>query len=471
MKTSVAIGALFFGLCSACGGGGDGGSSPPPAPPSITTFTASETVVERGASIDLTATFVGVDAFVNQGVGPVESGVPITVNPDVDTTYTLSVVGEDGTTAHAEVLVRAYDFVFVVRTVADSGPFSLREAILDASAVAPGEAAIAFDLPLPATLTQTIDLPALSGDVAIVGPGAPADLTVSGGGTRRVFFVAGGRATFSNLTIAGGLAQGGTGGRGIGAGGGGAAGMGGGLFVNDGDVRLEDVVLSGNSAVGGAGGTTTNTGGPTHGGGGGGIGGNGSDAVGSDGGAGGSGGILGGAGGLGGVNGGASATAGGEGAGGGGGSNNSGTGAGAAGGFGGGGGAGGFGVSAPGGFGGGGGGSDPGGATGGVFAGTGGTDGGGGGGGLGGGIFVRAGRLSLVRVHFESNAATAGAGGAGGIFMGTPGGPGQGKGGALFMIGIAEVTGTDLTFSANAASDDSATPGDDDDVYGSIVTP
>ena len=72
-------------------------------------------------------------------------------------------------------------------------------------------------------------------------------------------------------------------------------------------------------------------------------------------------------------------------------------------------------------------------------------------------------RVDFVRVTFTGNTATGGLGGAG-----TNVGNGQGKGGAVFVLVPAEVTGVGLTFSGNAASDDTAIPGDDDDVFGPI---
>lgn len=111
---------------------------------------------------------------------------------------------------------------------------------------------------------------------ASAAPGVTVDAGGGAGGTRptRLFTVYGG-ATLNlvNLTLAGGLAQGGDGGN---PGGGGGAGMGGAVFVDGAtsSLRADSVTFRGNAAVGGAGGVglADNTGG----GGGGGLGGGGS---------------------------------------------------------------------------------------------------------------------------------------------------------------------------------------------------
>ena len=89
--------------------------------------------------------------------------------------------------------------------------------------------------------------------------------------------------------------------------------------------------------------------------------------------------------------------------------------------------------------------------------------GGGGGAGLGGAIFVRAGVLHVAGCTFDSNTAT---GGLPGLGMGAT--AGQGKGGAIYVMTGVLATSTDTTYSANAASDDAATSGDDEDVFGTM---
>jgi autotransporter-associated beta strand protein len=78
--------------------------------------------------------------------------------------------------------------------------------------------------------------------------------TLSGQNLNRIFFVnAPGQAVeINNLTLSGGLAQGGAGGTG-GGGGGGGAGLGGAVFVNAGSVTFSSIAFASNSAKGGNG--------------------------------------------------------------------------------------------------------------------------------------------------------------------------------------------------------------------------
>jgi uncharacterized repeat protein (TIGR01451 family) len=360
-----------------------------------------------------------------------------------------------------------------------AGDVSLREAIANSAA---GNT-IEFDAALAGS-TLTLTLGDLVIDKDLIIDGAAADpLTISGGSTQRVFFVESGTVTIQNLTITGGLAQGGDGGAGDGQSGGGGAGLGGGIFVNFGaDLTVENVTVDSNSAVGGAGGISPSTGGS--GAGGGGIGGDGlTPGSGGDGGAGG---VLGGAGGAGSSDSGIDGSDGGDGAGGGGGGASSEAerpgGRGGSGGFGGGGGAGGSatnpatdsGRGGAGGFGGGGGGAGyasgvavpGGGGVAGEFGGEGANlsnlaNDGGGGAGLGAGIFVRSGgSLTLRDTAFTDNTATGGSGA----------NPGQGKGGGLFVMdGATLVNQGGMTFSGNTASDEGNTIGDNNDVYKAVV--
>ena len=75
--------------------------------------------------------------------------------------------------------------VIDVSSLANSGPGTLRQAILDANAT-PGQDRIEFSV--TGTITLGSNLPNITGGVEIVGPG-PGSLTVDGGGTNRTFFV------------------------------------------------------------------------------------------------------------------------------------------------------------------------------------------------------------------------------------------------------------------------------------------
>jgi hypothetical protein len=360
---------------------------------------------------------------------------------------------------------------FLQLTVAnfnDSGPGSLRQAILDS--VSP--TSIEFSNGLFSTNSGVINLVTvgdttfgpssfiITNQVSINGPAGSNGLVLArsdGAPAMRLFFVApDGSLTLKNLTLTNGLAQGGAGGSGSqrGGSGGGGAGMGGAIF-SWGALELENATLTGNQALGGAGGGSTPPGGGDgSGGGGGGMGGDG--AVGGGASTGGNGGgPTGGAGGTGTGSGGSGGLAGGGG-GGGSGSGGGGSGGGGTGGFGGGGGGGGAydtvgfggGIGGSGGaagFGGGGGG--PGGGTpggtvgapgfgGGVSGATADNSGnvgsaGGGGAGLGGAVFGIYALLTVTNSTFSGNAAV---GGSGGNLSGSLGSNAVGMGGAIFVV-------------------------------------
>src|SRR5262245_52558462 len=100
---------------------------------------------------------------------------------------------------------RTVPSTFTVRNLADSGPGSLRQAVLDANAN-PGADLIAF---APAASGGTIALTggelSVTGDLTIVGPGAHR-LSVSGNHARRVFDVSAGvTVTIAGMTMRDGL--------------------------------------------------------------------------------------------------------------------------------------------------------------------------------------------------------------------------------------------------------------------------
>jgi hypothetical protein len=117
---------------------------------------------------------------------------------------------------------------------------SLRQAV-NLAALFPVVETIAFDPAVFGTTPHTITL--TQGQLAlddratttITGPGANL-LTVSGGGKSRVFYIEGGSATISGLTLSGGHAD-----------------AGGGLYDNGATVSLSDCIISGNSATDGGG--------------------------------------------------------------------------------------------------------------------------------------------------------------------------------------------------------------------------
>ncbi|MBN1678660.1 MAG: hypothetical protein JW966_00115 [Anaerolineae bacterium] len=95
----------------------------------------------------------------------------------------------------------------VVTTTADSGPGSLRQAILDAN-VLPGADTITFSLSAPAAITLADTLPLITDDLTISGPGAD-QLTVDGAHAYRVFHVSDDVTfTLEGVTVTGGRISG-----------------------------------------------------------------------------------------------------------------------------------------------------------------------------------------------------------------------------------------------------------------------
>src|SRR5262249_13530604 len=96
---------------------------------------------------------------------------------------------------------------FVVSSAADSGPGTLRQAMLDANATA-GPHAIGFSLPTGTTIGLTSgQIEITGGDVTIRGPGRNR-LTISGSHSSRIFHVKAGVLSLKSLTLRDGLALG-----------------------------------------------------------------------------------------------------------------------------------------------------------------------------------------------------------------------------------------------------------------------
>jgi hypothetical protein len=129
---------------------------------------------------------------------------------------------------------RTLPSTFTVHNLLDSGPGSLRQAILDANAH-PGADLIHFTDPARGTLTLTSGPLTITDDLLVSGPGARA-LAVSGNAASRVFHLSRGvTALLANLTITRGQGDGG-----------------GGIWNEGGRLTLAAVVLSDNRALGSA---------------------------------------------------------------------------------------------------------------------------------------------------------------------------------------------------------------------------
>jgi hypothetical protein len=106
---------LLTAVAAACGGGSftggnDGGNdtSPDAGPTStavIQSFTASQPSIALGATVQLTATFTGGTGVIDHQVGTVQSGVPVTVTPTANATWTLIVTDPNNVPVTASVTV------------------------------------------------------------------------------------------------------------------------------------------------------------------------------------------------------------------------------------------------------------------------------------------------------------------------------------------------------------------------------
>jgi len=99
---------------------------------------------------------------------------------------------------------------YTVANTNDSGPGSLRQAILDANASSGVADTIDFDLSLsgPQTITLASQLPTITDGAGLTIDGGSADITLSGNNAVRVFVVGNSaKLTLNNLTVANGRAD------------------------------------------------------------------------------------------------------------------------------------------------------------------------------------------------------------------------------------------------------------------------
>src|SRR5262245_57822811 len=126
---------------------------------------------------------------------------------------------------------RTVPSTFLVENLADDGPGSLRQAVLDANA-AKGPDLIAFAAGLSGTIALTSGQLDITDDLTLDGPGAEV-LAVSGNDASRVFQIASGlTVAIDDLTITRGRAD-----------------NGGGIWNQGGNLTLTRVVMSDNQAI------------------------------------------------------------------------------------------------------------------------------------------------------------------------------------------------------------------------------
>jgi hypothetical protein len=134
---------------------------------------------------------------------------------------------------------RVVPSIFTVRSLADSGPGSLRQAVLDADAQ-PGHSTIRFADRLHGTIALTSGELGLTADLTIHGPGENR-ITVSGNHASRIFDISAGvTVTIAGLRMTHGLANGNSP----------VLASSGGAILNYGHLTLASDVLSNNQAVG-----------------------------------------------------------------------------------------------------------------------------------------------------------------------------------------------------------------------------
>ena len=131
---------------------------------------------------------------------------------------------------------------FSVTNLGDSGPGSLRQAILDSNG-APGADRVLFKSGLSGTVSLTGGQLSITGPLDVIGPGASV-IAVRGNGTSRIFHAGpvpvGTPVTISGLTVAGGNA------------GTGSSSDGGGIKDSGAALTVSESVVTGNTSVAGA---------------------------------------------------------------------------------------------------------------------------------------------------------------------------------------------------------------------------
>jgi hypothetical protein len=99
---------MIIGFVSACGGGGGSGgdSGAGPLQPSIDSFSAAQSTVTIGYSTELIALFRNGTGEVDNNVGAVVSGSPVSISPTETTIYTLTVTNSDGAFSTQQLEIR-----------------------------------------------------------------------------------------------------------------------------------------------------------------------------------------------------------------------------------------------------------------------------------------------------------------------------------------------------------------------------
>ena len=139
-----------------------------------------------------------------------------------------------------------------------TGNCTLRAAIMEANALAGADN---IDFSITGTIALGAMLPPLNSDMTIQGSGKE-NLTISGANSVRIFYAKSGTIIINDVTLANGMARGGSGA----TGGGGGMGAGGAILMHEGmtgslNLNINNVIFDSNQAVGGTGTSGLNGGG------------------------------------------------------------------------------------------------------------------------------------------------------------------------------------------------------------------
>jgi len=171
----------------------------------ITGFAAARTTITAGSATTLTPAFVNADsAAIDNNVGPVTAGIPVSVSPPVTTTYTLTAAGVGGPVSRTvQVVVVApaaiQSFTAVPGEIAAGGSSQLTATFYGgAGAIDSNIGSVTSGVPvstgpLAASTSYTLTVTNAAGDAVTASAGVVADYQVS--------FAAAGAGSVSGATV------------------------------------------------------------------------------------------------------------------------------------------------------------------------------------------------------------------------------------------------------------------------------
>ena len=174
MRTNYFVGIIFFIFTmalTACGGGGDddNGGGEPVAAPVITSFTADKSTLTAGSNTNINTVFTNGSGTIDNGVGSITSGTPVTVSPGTATTFTLSVTNSAGAVVTSSLTVNVIpgpvisSFAAEQNTISAGSSTNLKAVFADGSGSidnAIGDVTSAVDVSVSPVITTTYTLTA-----------------------------------------------------------------------------------------------------------------------------------------------------------------------------------------------------------------------------------------------------------------------------------------------------------------------